>query len=68
MIPLSLADSLPKQQQRVRALMDEYRSIGPAGTFALAMMEQALRRAETASAAGDIAEMIRAHEELRGFE
>lgn len=64
----SLAESLPEQQRRVRRLIEVYREVGPAGQFAIAMMEQALSRAEDAAASGDVVAMIRAHEELKEFQ
>jgi hypothetical protein len=63
----TLAESLPREQARVRALIGMYREIGPSGTFAIMMMEQALSRAEKAAAEGDIAAMIRAQKDLEGF-
>jgi vacuolar-type H+-ATPase subunit D/Vma8 len=60
----SLAEALPKEQQRVRELLTEYEAI-PAGAFGAAMIRQALDRAEIASASGDLAEMIRSYEELK---
>jgi hypothetical protein len=63
----TLAEELPKQQQRVRELREIYKSIGPAGTFALMMIDGALLRAERAAASGDLVEMIRACKELQEF-
>jgi len=64
---VTLAEALPRAQARVRALIPMYREIGNAGVFALAMMELSLRRADQASAAGDVVAMIRALEDLRGY-
>ena len=64
----TLADALPKEQARVRSLLPMYREIGNAGVFALAMMEQSLRTADRAAASGDVVAMIRALEDLRGFD
>jgi len=44
-----------------------YQSIGPAGGFAIAMMNQALTRAEKAMIEGDIAAMICAYKDLCEF-
>lgn len=63
----TLADALPKEQARVRKLMIAYRQIGPAGRFALAMMEASLRSADKAAAEGDVAAMISCLEDLRGY-
>lgn len=63
----TLADALPKEQERVRELIPIYESVGVAGAFAVAMMKKSLSDAEKASAAGDIAGMVRALEDLRGY-
>lgn len=63
----SLGTALPKEQARVRKLMNLYREIGPAGAFALMSMEQSLKRADQATISGDVAAMIRCYEELKGF-
>lgn len=62
----NLAEALPKEQQRVRELLEIYATI-PTGVFAATMMRQSLRRAEKAAASGDLAEMIVAYTELQGF-
>ena len=64
----TLGDALPKEMARVRELMPMYREIGPAGSFALAMMEASLQAAERASCAGDVVGMLRALSDLRGYE
>lgn len=64
----SLGTELPKEMTRVRdVLMPRYLSIGPAGGFAIAMMRLSLDKATKALAEGDVAGMIQAYEELRGF-
>lgn len=63
----TLGDALPEEQARVRRLIEMYREIGPAGQFAIAMMEAALQRADQASASGDVVAMLRAHHELSEF-
>lgn len=67
MTTTTLADSLPEQQKRVRGLIEIYRQIGPAGQFAIAMMEQALTRADQAATSGDVVAMLRSHKELSEF-
>lgn len=61
----TLADALPKEQQRARELLRQYQEIGPAGAFGAAMITQALARADAASASGDVVAMVRSLEELR---
>jgi hypothetical protein len=63
----SLGEVLPKQQARVRNLIDMYRSIGPAGIFASVMMEQSLQRADKAIMSGDFVAMIAAYKELQEY-
>jgi hypothetical protein len=65
----ALGEALPREMARVRdELMPQYIAIGPPGTFALMLMRQALDRAAKAMAEGDVVAMLRAHEELKGFE
>ncbi len=64
---VTLGEALPKQQARVRSLVSDYREIGPAGQFAIIMMEQSLRAADQAVISGDVVAMIRAYEDLKEF-
>lgn len=65
----SLADALPKEMARVRDnVMPLYVEIGPPGALALHFMRQALDEAARAMASGDLVAMIRAYENLKGFE
>ncbi len=63
----TLAEALPKEQQRVRELLPIYDAF-PAGTVAAKMIRQSLARAEQAAASGDVAAMIAAYEDLRGYD
>lgn len=63
----TLADALPREQERVRELLVQYVEIGPAGAFAAAMMRQSLARADQAVMSGDVVAMLRSLEDLRGF-
>ena len=63
----TLAEALPREQARVRALIPIYREIGPPGAFALMMMERSLQAADQAAASGDVVAMLRALEDLRGY-
>lgn len=65
--PQSLAATLPIEQARVRALIPIYESCGPGGYFASIRMKMSLDAAERASAGGDVAAMIAALEDLRGW-
>jgi hypothetical protein len=64
----TLANALPKEQERVRELIPIYESVGVAGAFAVAMMKSSLRAAEIAAASGDVVAMVRALEDLRGYD
>ena len=61
----SLAEELPKEQQRVRELLEVYNTI-PTGAFGAMMLRQALGRAEQAAPSGDVVAMLRSYEELKG--
>jgi len=63
----TLAEVLPKEQQRVRELLPIYDAI-PTGIFAATMMRQSLTKAEQASASGDVAAMMAALEDLKGYD
>lgn len=66
--PGSLGTALPAEMARVRdKLIPMYLEIGPPGVFALAMMRAELDTATTALAEGDVVQMIRSHEALKGF-
>lgn len=65
----TLGDALPREMSRVRdQVMPPYLAIGPGGRFALMMMRAALDDAARAMAAGDVVDMIRAYESLKGFD
>ena len=63
----TIADALPAEQARVRALMSIYREIGPAGLPALYLMERSLAAADRAVMSGDVVAMLLAYEDLRGY-
>lgn len=63
----SIGIELPKEMARVRdELLPLYDAI-PTGVFAATLMRQALDRATQALAEGDVAQIIRSYEELKGF-
>ena len=64
----SLGEELPKEQVRVRELLGEYKAIGNAGLFGVAMIEQRLCQADNAVISGDIVKMIEAFNELKKIE
>lgn len=64
----TLGDALPREMARVRdEVLPAYVEIGPAGTFAATLMRAALDRAAKAMADGDVAMMVRAYEDLKGY-
>lgn len=63
----SLGETLPKEMARVRELMGQYREIGPAGRFALTLMEMTMQAADKAMIEGDTVAMIRVYQELKEF-
>lgn len=64
----TLGDALPREMSRVRdEVMPVYQDIGQVGVFALALMRQDLDAAQKAIIEGDLPEMIRCYESLRGF-
>ena len=62
----SLAEELPAQQERCRQILENAAAIGAPGLAT--MLRASLARAERAAAAGDLIEMIRAVQDLRGYE
>lgn len=62
----NLAEQYPKEQARVREVLALYRSIGPAGMFGAAMIEQTLREADAAAASGDVVAMVRSFAAMQG--
>ena len=67
-LPLSaLADALPAEQERVRALIPGYLAIGFGGAPAVVMLERDLQLADMAIASGDAGEMFRAYNRLRAY-
>lgn len=63
----SLAEALPKEQERVREIVAIYDTV-PNGHIAATMMRRSLAEAERAAASGDVVAMMRAYEDLKGYE
>lgn len=62
----TLGDALPQEQARVRELLAEYKALGPVGGFGAMMIEASLRNADQAAMSGDVVEMIKAYNDLKG--
>lgn len=69
---MTVGDDFPREQARVRELLDTYRSLdGTPGVyvgFAIAAIEQVMRRADQAAISGDVVRILRSYEELKGCE
>ena len=65
----TLADALPEECARVRALQKIYRDpiMHGAGEIAAQMMEASLREADNAMMSGDVVAMLKALEDLKGY-
>jgi hypothetical protein len=64
----SLGTALPREMARVRdSIMPRYLEIGPAGQMALFMMRHELDVATKALAEGDVVQMLRSYEALKGY-
>lgn len=64
----SVGEELPKEMARVRdKVIPAYESIGPAGQLGIIMMKASLDNAAKSLAEGDIIEIIRAYEDLKGY-
>lgn len=64
----SVGEEFPKQQARVREVLQSYREIGPAGTFGASIIEQTLRRADEAAMSGDVVAIVRSYQEMLEIE
>lgn len=68
----SVGEDFPRQQARVRKCLAQYRSLdgmpGVNVSFAIAALEQVLRRADEAAISGDVIAILRSYEELKGCE
>lgn len=63
----TLADELPRQQERCRVILGHVLEIGPSGAFLAAMLRQSLTNAERAAASGDVVRMIAACKDLQEY-
>lgn len=65
----TLGEALPREMARVRdQVMPAYIEIGTSGALALAMMRLSLDTAAKAMIEGDVVAMLRAYEDLKGYE
>lgn len=64
----NLVEAILAEQTRCRALIEEYRRIGPAGAIGAAMVQQDIDAGNRALASDDAVAMVRALTALRGCE
>ncbi len=64
----NLIEGLHDEMNRCRELIKQYEAIGPAGAFGKAVIQQTIKRAETAIAQGDTIEMLRVYDALKNHE
>jgi phage-related baseplate assembly protein len=64
----SLGEAFPKEQERLRELLQAYRDIGPAGAFGYMAISAVAKRADEAAISGDPVAMLRAYQEMKGCE
>ncbi len=65
----SIGEDFPRQVERLRRLIDEYRVLeGGVGLVGAAIMDEVLKRAAEAQSSGDIILIMRAYADLRECE
>lgn len=63
----TVGEEFPREQARVRELITIYRELPDGvGVMAATLMEQTLQRADQAQASGNIIEILRSFEEMKG--
>jgi len=66
---ISVGEDFPKQQERVRHLIDEYRALpNGAGVPGAIILDDVLRRAAEAQSSGDVVQIVCMYQELVGCE
>lgn len=63
----TLGDALPDEIARVTEILGYYRELGPVGMFGATMIRMSLDRATRALASGDVIEMLKCLEDLKGY-
>lgn len=62
----TLAESLPKEIERVQEIIKEYEQV-PMGHIAAALMKYDIKKANEAMISGDLVGMIQAHQALKDY-
>ena len=63
----TLADALPAEMARVRVVLGHYKELGPVGAIGAMFIEQDLQAADKAVMSGDVVQMLRVFETLKGI-
>lgn len=63
----TLGDALPKEMARVRVVLGHYHELGNVGAIAAWLIEEDLRVADLAVMSGDVVQMLKAYEKLKGI-
>ena len=64
----SLGEEYPKEQERCRRILAEYKALGSVGMFGAAHIEQTLKEADEAAVSGDVLRMLSAYERMKSVE
>jgi hypothetical protein len=67
----SVGEALPREMTRIRKLLPNYERVAPfapGARITIALMNASLDRAQAALASGDVIKIIRAYEDLKGYE
>ena len=61
----TLAADFPKEQKRVRELLEQYKEISAPGAMGVTMIENVLEEAEIAVSSQDVVRMLKAYSMLK---
>ncbi len=61
----TLAADFPKEQKRVRELLEQYKEISAPGAMGVTMIEKVLEEAEIAVSSQDVVRMLKAYSMLK---
>ena len=63
----SIGDALPAEIERCQEVLAVYATIGPAGAYTAIAIRKSLVKASKAVLGGDVVEMMRAYQDLKGY-
>jgi len=61
---MNLIESLVARTNKARELLEVYKSLGPQGFFGTKVIEEEIKKAETAMGSGDLDDMLRSYQSL----